>query len=94
MQHHNSHSQFLHRMNVDENLAIPSTGSSDQNQMIYSVTDKDGTIEFSKSMKQDIESMLPAVFGGSSENGVLVGLPNQPTYVLDAPYSHYVISTK
>ncbi|KAG2178099.1 hypothetical protein INT43_003352 [Umbelopsis isabellina] len=86
--------QFLHRMDVDESAVIPSAGSPDQKQIICSVTDKDGTIEFSKSLKQDIESMIPAVFGGSSENGALVGLPNQPTYVFDAPYSHYVISTK
>jgi hypothetical protein len=79
---------------VAENAAFFSAESSDQNQIVCSVTDKDATIDFSKTLKQDMESELPTIFGGSSENGALVGLPNQPTYVLDAPYSHYVISTK
>jgi hypothetical protein len=55
------------------------------------VTDKNATLDISKTFKTDIVATTPDVFGGSSENGVLVGLADQSTYVLDAPYSSYVV---
>jgi hypothetical protein len=84
--------QFLHRIDNKEIAVLKQTsGDNNQSQIICSVTDKNATLDISKTFKTDIVATTPDVFGGSSENGVLVGLADQSTYVLDAPYSSYVV---
>jgi len=83
--------QFLHRVDTKVN-AVPDAAETDnRSRIICSVTDKDATLDFSETIRAHIVSTTPDIFGGSSENGVLVGLPNQTTFVLDAPYSSYVV---
>jgi hypothetical protein len=80
--------KFLHRVDI-----TPKTDTElpDDNQIICTVGEKDATLVNNPALRTDVVSTTPNVFGGSSENGVLVGPSHQTTYVLDAPHSSYVV---
>ncbi|KAG2186940.1 hypothetical protein INT44_003168 [Umbelopsis vinacea] len=80
--------QFLHR--VDITAKTDSEQSSDE-QIVCTVAEKDTTYVGNSSLRPDVNATIPNVFGGSSENGVLVGQADQTTYVLDAPHSEYTV---
>jgi hypothetical protein len=64
---------------------------SNEDQIVCTVAEKDTTFVGNNSLRLDVTSTTPNVFGGSSENGVLVGQADQTTYVLDAPHSNYIV---
>lgn len=54
---------------------------------IFGVVDKDHTIDTHRlALPQETKS-LPDVFGGASENGIIVGRPGLASSILDVPYS-------
>jgi len=64
---------------------------SNDDTIVCTVAEKDTTYVGNNSLKPDVVSTNSHIFGGSSENGVLVGQSDQTTYVLDAPHSNYVV---
>lgn len=62
----------------------PVLGTGDS---IFGVVDKDHTVDTHRvAMPQEAKS-LPDVFGGASENGIIVGRPGLASSILDVPYS-------
>jgi hypothetical protein len=58
-----------------------------QHVIVFGVSGKDTTIDAAPVKIPEEASVIPDVFGGVSENGVVVGRNNIPTEVLDVPYS-------
>ncbi|KAJ8664027.1 hypothetical protein O0I10_000305 [Lichtheimia ornata] len=72
--------QFMKRKPIEH----PVLGTGDS---IFGVVDKDHTIDTHRvAMPQEAKS-LPDVFGGASENGIIVGRPGLASSILDVPYS-------
>ncbi|KAI8581547.1 hypothetical protein K450DRAFT_231836 [Umbelopsis ramanniana AG] len=80
--------QFLHRVDI---TAKTESEQSNGEQIVCTVAEKDTTYIGNNSFKPDVNSTTSNVFGGSSENGILVGQADQTTYVLDAPHSEYTV---
>lgn len=69
--------------NVSSDLTIQN------NEIVFGVIGKDHTIDATPVVIPEEATVIPDVFGGVSENGVVVGRGNtdSPSEVLDVPYS-------
>ncbi|KAI7852046.1 hypothetical protein BDC45DRAFT_485714 [Circinella umbellata] len=72
--------QFMKRR-ASDNVLVPAE------KMIFGVVDKDHTIDAKPIQLPDTPKVLLDVFGGASENGIIVGRPGLASQILDVPYS-------
>ena len=56
-------------------------------KMVFGVVYQDHTIDAKPIQLPDTPKVLLDVFGGASENGVIVGRPGLASQILDVPYS-------
>ncbi|RCH86909.1 hypothetical protein CU098_000118, partial [Rhizopus stolonifer] len=84
--------QFMRKKPLtSENVSSDPIG---KDKIVFGVSSKDYTIDSSPVQIPDEASVLPDVFGGVSENGVVVGRSNIPSEVLDVPFSKVMFSLK
>ncbi|KAI8595176.1 hypothetical protein EDD21DRAFT_420922 [Dissophora ornata] len=78
--------QFIHHdSNLEQGHYEPSSNSGNQGLLRFTTTDPNNTLEESEELngqhKQEGADSVQTVFGGSSENGFVVGQPNGQTWV-------------
>ncbi|KAG0030823.1 hypothetical protein BGZ82_007284 [Podila clonocystis] len=73
--------QFIHHDKVQEQGHYDQTMINKPDSLVFTTSDPNNTIEEQYNPSQAGESSVESVFGGSSENGFIVGIPDEATWV-------------
>ncbi|CAO3699842.1 unnamed protein product [Rhizopus stolonifer] len=78
--------QFLRKKPYDDSLNV--LAPIDDGEILLGVEDKDHTIDIAPVKIPEESTIVRGTFGGTSENGIIVGRSSLATEVLDVPYSN------